>query len=147
MASESSAAQSNLDLVSRFYECYSVYDLQTMRNEILASDVLWHIPGRHPLAGTHKGVSEVIAFFDLLGKANFKAESIYLGADERHVVDVHRGWSGNGDGADVDMSWVLVWRIENGRVVEARDYAEDQAAADTFFNRAYSLGPVTQRLA
>ncbi|MFE0105129.1 nuclear transport factor 2 family protein [Streptomyces sp. NPDC059009] len=146
-ATDSAAAKANIDLVNRFYDAYAVYDLKVIREEILAPGIRWHIPGRHPLAGTHEGVDDVIAFFDKLGESNFKAETIYLGADETYVVDVHRGWSDRGDGNDLDQSWVLVWRIENGRVVEARDYAEDQASADTFFYRAYPLAPVTRRLA
>ncbi|MEU9593838.1 nuclear transport factor 2 family protein [Streptomyces sp. NPDC048219] len=142
-----SAAERNMALVDRFFQTYAAYDLETMRNEILAPDVRWHIPGRHPLSGTHEGVDEVIAFFDRLGSAGFKADRIYFGADDDRVVDVHRGWSEVGDGHDIDMTWVLVWRIENGRVVEATNFAQDQASADAFFHRTFRLAPVSRRLA
>lgn len=140
------AAERNKALVDRFFQAYAAYDLDTMRNEILSPDVRWHIPGRHPLSGTHEGVDEVIAFFDRLGQAKFRADRVYFGADENHVVDVHRGWSEVGDGGDIDMTWVLVWRIENGRVVEATNFAQDQPSADAFFHRTFRLAPVSQRL-
>lgn len=33
--------------------------------ELLAGDIVWHVPGRSPIAGDHRGVEEVIAYFEL----------------------------------------------------------------------------------
>jgi ketosteroid isomerase-like protein len=32
--------------------------------ELLAGDIVWHVPGRSPIAGDHRGVEEVIAYFE-----------------------------------------------------------------------------------
>ncbi len=32
--------------------------------ELLAGDIVWHIPGRSPIAGDHRGVEQVIAYFE-----------------------------------------------------------------------------------
>lgn len=32
--------------------------------ELLARDVVWHVPGRSPIAGDHRGIEEVIAYFE-----------------------------------------------------------------------------------
>jgi len=32
--------------------------------ELLAGDIVWHIPGRSPIAGDHRGVDQVIAYFE-----------------------------------------------------------------------------------
>ncbi|WP_084338833.1 nuclear transport factor 2 family protein [Actinomadura oligospora] len=136
----------NLALVRRFYEAYGRYDLDAMR-ETLAPDISWHIPGRHPLAGTHHGLDELMAFFGELARSAFKAEVLYLGADENYVVDLHRGWSNREDGDDLDQVWVLVYQIRDGRIAEVRDFASDQAAADDFFNRHHRLAPIDRRLA
>lgn len=32
--------------------------------ELLAGDIVWHVPGRSPIAGDHRGIEEVIAYFE-----------------------------------------------------------------------------------
>lgn len=133
----------NIDLVQRFYQAYGAGDLDGIR-EVLAPNVMWHIPGRHPLAGPKRGPEEVAAFFEQLGESDFRADVFYLGADERRVVDVHRGYSNTAEGEeDLDMLWVLVYQIEDGRIVEVHNFPFDQAAADLFFRRRY--GPHSSR--
>lgn len=133
-------------LVQRFYECYATHDLETLKREILAPDVVWHIPGRHPLAGPKHGADEIVAFFTELAKADMKAEVVYLSGNDTQVVDVHRGW-GKTESASMDMLWVLYYRIENGRIVEVVNFAADQAQADTFFWASYPLTTLPARLA
>src|SRR3954451_8472809 len=108
----------NLELVRRFFACFASGDLTALKTAILAPDVRWHVPGRHPLAGTHHGPDEIVAFFGQLSRSGFRAKVLFLEADDDRVVDVHRGWSNRGDGHDIDLLWSLVFRIEAGRVVE-----------------------------
>lgn len=85
------ATSTAIDVVRRFYDCYASGDLQTMKDEVLAPDVVWWIPGRHPLAGPKRGAEEVVAFFAQLAKANMEAEVIFLSGDDTHADDVHAG--------------------------------------------------------
>jgi uncharacterized protein len=32
--------------------------------ELLATDIVWHVPGNSPIAGDHRGVEEVIEYFE-----------------------------------------------------------------------------------
>ncbi|WP_422038378.1 nuclear transport factor 2 family protein [Roseibium sp.] len=138
--------EDNIKVVQDFFAAYGAGDLEGIA-AVMDADVKWHIPGRHPLSGTKNGRDEVLAFFGQLGVAGFKAEPIYFGADETHVVDIHRGWS-NADGKpNVDTTWALVYRIENGKIVEATNLSADQDAANTFFWSQYKLAPVPERLA
>lgn len=138
--------EDNIKVVQDFFAAYGTSDLDGIA-AVMDENVKWHIPGRHPLSGTKIGRDEVLAFFEQLGTAGFQAEPIYFGADETHVVDIHRGWS-NADGKpNVDTTWALVYRIENGKIVEATNLSADQDAANTFFWSQYSLAPVPERLA
>lgn len=140
-------ANTNVEVVQRFFECYGAGDLETMKREILAEDVTWIIPGHHPLAGVKRGAEEIIDYFSTIAQANFKAEVISLSASEHHVVDVHRGWGEYGE-YKIDMNWVLVYQIENGRIKQAQNFAADQHAADQFFWDVWGekLKPVPARL-
>lgn len=136
----------NVKVVQDFFAAYGANDLDGIA-AVMDENVRWHIPGRHPLSGTKTGRSEVLAFFAELGAAGFKAEPIYFGADETHVVDIHRGWSNVADKPNVDTIWALVYRIEDGKIVEATNLSADQDAANTFFWSQYQLAPVPERLA
>lgn len=139
-------AEDNIKTVQDFFAAYSANDLDGIA-AVMDENVRWHIPGRHPLSGTKTGRDEVLAFFGQLGVAGFKAEPIYFGADETHVVDIHRGWSNAHGKPNVDTTWALVYRIEDGKIVEATNLSADQDAANTFFWAQYDLAPVPERLA
>lgn len=136
----------NIKVVQDFFAAYGARDLDGIA-AVMDENVRWHIPGRHPLSGTKDGREEVLAFFEQLGIADFKAEPIYFGADETHVVDIHRGWSNAEGKPNVDTTWALVYRIEEGKIVEATNLSADQDAANTFFWSQYQLAPVPERLA
>jgi len=138
--------EENIKVVQDFFKAYGEGDLEGIA-AVMDDNVTWHIPGRHPLSGTKHGRDEVLAFFSELGVAGFKAEPIYFGADETHVVDIHRGWSNAEGKPNVDTTWALVYRIEGGKIVEATNLSADQDAANTFFWSQYQLAPVPERLA
>ncbi|MBY5663558.1 nuclear transport factor 2 family protein [Rhizobium leguminosarum] len=137
--------EENRKVITDYYAAYGSGDMSRV-TAFFADDIEWHIPGHHPLAGVKRGKEEVAAFFQQLGKARFRAELIALMADENWVIDMHRGWSGRDGLANVDTIWVLAFRIENGKIREARNFSYDQAAADTFFWQAYPLKPLPDRL-
>ncbi|MDA4848436.1 nuclear transport factor 2 family protein [Hoeflea poritis] len=138
--------EDNIKVVQDFFAAYGANDLDGIA-AVMDENVKWHIPGRHPLSGTKRGRDEVLAFFARLGVAGFKAEPIYFGADETYVVDIHRGWSNAEGKPNVDTVWALVYRIVDGKIVEATNLSADQDAANTFFWSQYRLAPVPQRLA
>ena len=52
-----------------------------------------------------RSVDELVAFFNKLGKAGFKAEPMIFAANEDYVIDAHRGWSIKvEDGKNVDLN-------------------------------------------
>ncbi|MEU7531674.1 nuclear transport factor 2 family protein [Saccharothrix sp. NPDC042600] len=134
----------HVELIRRFYQAYGGDDPQALA-EFFADDIRWTIPGHHPLSGTKVGATEVLAFFAELAKAGFKADPVFLAADGDWVVDLHRGWSTEPEG--LDILWALAFRVEDGKIVEAVNFAADQHAADAYFWRKYPLAPVPDRLA
>src|SRR5215472_15490091 len=60
--SEGSAANANADLIRRGYAAFARGDIAAVL-AILAEDVLWHVPGRGPLARDYRGHGEVLGFF------------------------------------------------------------------------------------
>ena len=89
----------NMALVTRMYECFNRDDMETIRREIFSPNLIWNLPGHHPLAGTKNGPDEVLAFFAALRRANIQvtldpAADPATGIDtfgDSTVVEVHRG--------------------------------------------------------
>jgi hypothetical protein len=137
---------SNIAAIQRFFEAYNRGEMNVVR-EVAAPDIVWRIPGHHPLAGDKQGVDEIVAFLQALGRAKFQSEVLYLGANENYVVDVHRGYSNMEGQENIDQLWALMFRFENGRIKEVVNFPSNQHAADAFFWRVYSLKPIPDRLA
>ncbi len=136
----------NIQLVRDYYAAYAKGEPEALR-PFLAEDVVWRIPGHHPLAGDKRGRDEVIAFFRSLAAGRFKAEPVFFQAQGELVVDIHRGWSNVGRGPEVDQLYALMFRIRDGRIVEAQNFLTDMYASDAFFWAHYPLRPLPERLA
>jgi ketosteroid isomerase-like protein len=163
MSNGASGAAANLALVQRMYDCFNRDDLDTIRNEIFAPDLVWNLPGRHPLSGTKHGAEEVLAFFAELRRANIQVtldpqSDPATGIDsfgEDTVVEVHRGRgtstqrdaSGNETQVTLNALNCTHYQIRNGRIALVQVYMSDQHAADNFFNTVYQLAPIPDRLA
>lgn len=144
---DGSTEQANTQLIKNYYAAYAAGDLNKIKS-FFAPNLVWRIPGHHPLAGEKRGPDEVAAFFTQLGKGKFKAEPIFFQAQGDYVVDIHRGWSNVEDkGSQVDQLYTLLFTVKNGKVVEAQNFVTDQYQADAFFWRVYPLKPLPARLA
>ncbi len=137
-------ALENIAIVKQFFKYYKNNDVVGLR-EIFSPDIEWHVPGHHPLAGTKRGVEEVIAYYTQLQKAKFKAEVIILEGNDDHVIDCHRGWASVGD-LKLDMNWVLLYKIKDGKIQSMQNFPSDQHAADAFFWKVYKLKDIPDRL-
>jgi len=153
----------NIALVQRMYECFNRNDMDTIRNEIFAPDLVWDLPGRHPLSGTKHGAEEVLAFFAQLVRANIQVtldpqSDPSTGVDtfgSDTVVEVHRGQGtvtvqdASGSAAPVTLNALNCthYQIRDGRIARVQVYISDQHAVDNFFWAVYRLKPIPDRLA
>lgn len=161
--SNGSARDANMALVTRMYDCFNRDDMDTIRREIFAPNLVWNLPGHNPVAGTKRGSEEVIQFFLALRRANIRvtldpAADPATGIDtfgEETVVEVHRGQGevtiSDASGNPVTMTLNALncthYHIGNGRIDRVQVYMSDQHAADMFFNAVYALKPIPDRLA
>jgi uncharacterized protein len=145
-AEASPETDANIALIGDYYTAYATGDPEAVR-PFLDPDVLWRIPGHHPLAGDKHGPDEVIAFFTRLSEGGFQAEPVFLGAQDDLVVDVHRGWSAAASGPQIDQLYAIMFRIRNQRIVEAQNLLTDMYQSDAFYWAHYPLKPLPGRLA
>jgi ketosteroid isomerase-like protein len=141
------AGSDALSVVQRMYDCFNKGDMDTIRREIFAKDLVWRLPGHNPLAGVKHGADEVLAFFGQLRKANIQVDLIGLYPwGEDTVVETHRG-HGESQGYKLDALNCTHYKISAGQIYDVQVFMSDQHAADTFFNAIYQLKPIPDRLA
>lgn len=89
--------------------------------ELLADDVVWHVPGTSPIAGDHRGKEAVVEYFDTRRRLAANSMRLHPGellTGEDFVAQLVDGSAEIG-GEQVSWSTVGVYRFEAGRVAEA----------------------------
>jgi len=120
----------NLGVIRRFFEAFGRNDGEGLR-ATLAENAKWIFPGRHRFSGTKNGLKEIAAFFDELRKLGFRFEQVVAEAGDRYVVDCERAWT---EKYRVELHWCVLWKFENGKIVQGAHFAADQRKTDAFFN-------------
>ncbi len=126
----------NEDLVRAGFAAYSRGDMRAMLTEFFAPDVIWHFPGRGPLAGDHAGLEAVGTYFGRLAELSEGTHRIELRdviANDEHVVALH-GTRAERAGRQLDIDAVQVFRIRDGKVAEAWTVHHDLYAFDDFWS-------------
>jgi RNA 2',3'-cyclic 3'-phosphodiesterase len=106
--------------------------------ELLADDVVWHVPGASAIAGEHRGVEAVLAYMDarrriMDGTFRVLVHGAAVIADR--VVQLAGGHALR-DGREVGWETVGVFRVAGGRIAECWLVPFDQAAFDAIWSVA-----------
>lgn len=123
-------------VVRKGYEAFSKGDIDTLQNEIFTEDIVWHVPGRNPLSGDYKGISEVLGYFGQLGELSVGTLQVTLVdvlANDERTVGLHQA-TGTREGKTLDAHEALVFRFRGDKVSEAQGYTGDQYAIDQFWS-------------
>jgi len=130
-----SPTEHNQALIESAYAAFSRGDLPSVF-AVLADDILWHVPGRGPLAGDYQGHAEVLGFFQHfveLSEGTFRVQIDDILAKGNRVVvlvtesawRLGRRWS---------SPQVHVWTVENGRATVFWQFQGDQQTEDEFWS-------------
>ncbi|MCT9934829.1 nuclear transport factor 2 family protein [Planotetraspora sp. A-T 1434] len=125
----------NATIARSTYDALAKNDLDYVRDNLLADDVVFHVPGRGPLAGDYSGKDEVIAYLGRLGQivtgaVQFEPASFL--ADDDQVAALLR-IHGERDGKVLDERGVHVFRIVDGKITERWSFPQDSYVIDDFF--------------
>ena len=116
------------------YDAFAKGDLAALR-ELIAEDVVWHVPGRTSLSGDYQGIDAVLAFFgktmEVTG-GSFRAEPRTLLSDDSYGAAPVHITAPRGD-KHLDVLNVQVIRWRDGRVAEFWDTTTDPDATEEFY--------------
>jgi len=123
--------------IARMRDAYLAFgkgDLAALQ-EIWSPELLWHAPGKSPIAGTYEGVPAVLGFLREvleLTQGTFRAKpQTFCAGDDRGVAVVRL--TGQREGRSLDVINAQISRFDGDRIVEFRDTSSDLDALDRFF--------------
>jgi acyl-CoA thioesterase FadM/ketosteroid isomerase-like protein len=108
------------EFLTRQREMYGGGDL-TAVEELLAEDVVWHVPGASPIAGDYRGREAVTEYFRLRRELAGGAIRVTKGGEAHHeeaLVQLADGRAPLG-GREVIWRTAGVYRVADGRIAEA----------------------------
>ena len=125
----------HVQLMQKVYAAFGSGDVQTA-GSYWTSDAVHHYPGNNPLSGEHKGLDESIAFANKiweLTEGKLRMDVVEIGASHGHafaLLQTHYERKGQ----VLDMPFINVARIEDGKIAEFWTYPNDVYATDAFWN-------------
>jgi ketosteroid isomerase-like protein len=129
------AEHPNVELIRHGYAAFAAGDMAAL-DALFSDDVVWTVAGRSPLAGAYTGKADFFgAFVAGLAERSGGTLSIEIdtvvAADEHVVVLSHH--TASHAGRSLDARSVEVYRVRDGRVVEARTTSFDPYEVDAFY--------------
>lgn len=128
----------NIDLIQRYSAALTAGKAADAL-PFYTEDLVLHIPGRSPHAGTFRGQDAVLAYYTRLFR-DTDGRFTPLGVDDILASDTHAAslvrWKVERNGRELEIDRVVIYRIEDGRIAEiwVRDW--DQYAYDELFEDA-----------
>jgi ketosteroid isomerase-like protein len=125
--------QVNEDVVRRAYQAFNEADGATL-TEAFAEDAVWHVGGNNVLSGTYASRDATFGMFAQLAEltdGTYQVEPQEVNSDGDSVTVRHRATAKRGDQA-LDAMSTIRFRMAGGRIAEATETLDDQAAFDEF---------------
>ena len=107
-------------------------DISRIRT-LIDDEVVWHVPGDHPMAGDVTGIEAIVAFLTRLGEIGFFLQEHDVFGSDAHVCALSE-MGARRLGADVSTRVISIFHYREGRQVERWIYPEDMAAWNAIFD-------------
>jgi len=125
----------NVENIRKRYDAFNNGDLAAV-GDLLADDVVWHVPGRSPIAGDYRGREATLTYLgrraELTG-GSYQAELHIAVGDNEHVITVDHTSAARADRAYGENE-IVVFRFRDRRIVEVWQAPMNPYAHDAFFS-------------
>jgi ketosteroid isomerase-like protein len=121
------------DLARTAWEAVSKSDVDTLA-KVASEDLVWHASGRGARSGAYRGRDAVIEYLAAIGDAADQFDSSLedvLVSDDLVAVLFHV--SGQRRGRSLNTGFIMIFRVEDGRIAEVWAVPRDQHAVDAFW--------------
>ena len=115
----------------RTAEAFRQTDLDAVAS-LIADDVVWHVPGDHPLAGDLEGRDRVLQWLASLRPLGFTLREHDVFGDDDHVCALSL-MGARRDGLEVETRVVSIFHFRDGQQTERWFYPDDVVAWNSIF--------------
>jgi ketosteroid isomerase-like protein len=112
-------------------DAFRAKDLTALEG-LLTEDVVWHIPGGHPLAGDIRGRERLLAWLSDVAAIGFWLKEHAVFGDDEHVCALSVMGAKRED-INVETRVVSIFHFDDGRQSERWFYPEDAQSWDAIF--------------
>ncbi len=131
----------NVQIVRQSYDAFNNGDTEILA-QLIAENVVWHVPGRSSIAGDYQGRETTFAYFDRLHQltnGTHQTELHVAVGDDEHVISVDHS-TARRHSRTYDGNELVVFRFHDRRIVEAWQAFMSPYAHDAFFSAHENLG-------
>ena len=124
------------DIVRRFHEAQQRGDAATLA-DLMADDVVWHVPGRNPMSRDYHGRAEVAGFFARareLSGGTVRTELLDVLGGESYGVALVRVFAEREGRSLGGQFQAFTFRIDDDKIAEFWFMVEDRYAVDAFWS-------------
>jgi ketosteroid isomerase-like protein len=126
------AEHPNATAYRRTADAFRARDFDAIRS-LVAEDVVWHVPGRHSMAGEIRGRDELVAWLGRLSELGFTLREHDVFGNDEHVCALSF-MGARRPGVVLEIRVTSVFHFRAGRQVERWIYPDDAAAWDAIFD-------------
>ncbi|WP_049561819.1 nuclear transport factor 2 family protein [Nonomuraea sp. SBT364] len=129
------AEHPNITIAGNSYDAMAKANWDYLRDELLADDVVFHVPGRGSLARDYRGKDEVLGYLKHLAQSTgdtlrMEPRTFLVGDD--HVATMLRVFAER-QGRVLEDTGLQVYRVTEGKISERWSYPDNPDAVDAFF--------------
>ncbi len=128
--------QPNQDIVRAASAAFGRGDLSALQEQFFAEDIVWHVAGTGPLAGSYEGVAQVMGILGQVsslcdGTIQPELRDVLVSDDHTVALTTIRAQRA---GKQLELDLVHVIRSENGKATEVWTHSSDPAGAAEFWS-------------
>jgi uncharacterized protein len=119
----------------RVYDCFTSGDMDTLA-ELIAPDVVWHVPGDNLISGTYTSRDGIFGCFSKifeLSGGSYQPQLLDILADDNYTVALLHANARHGDKV-LDQDYAFIMRIRNGQIAELQEAWTEGPAWNEFWS-------------
>jgi hypothetical protein len=129
------AEHPNIEVFKRTYAAFTAGDFDALA-ELFDENAVWHNPGRNLVSGDFVGRDNAFAAFAKefeLSGGTYRPTIHDIVANDEHILALMHA-TAEREGKRLDMNYVLIFHVKDGKITEGWDLWVDQAAVDEFWS-------------
>jgi ketosteroid isomerase-like protein len=109
----------NIEVFRQVYETFTTGDMDRLA-ELIAKDVVWHVPGTNLISGEYTSREAIFGCFNKifeLSKGTYRAELHDILGNDEHTVALLHATARHGEKM-LDQDYAFISHIRDGQIVE-----------------------------